>query len=132
MLIHAQLLRIPVVGSGQVVAVVAVVSSLSGCAIIENIHPDGTYERSIALAAPLIIAPAPAGQSSFVRVTGLGVGGANNTAALGWFDETVATLGPDCRVVLIGNTEQELRSFAALLPKNEAICSDSKLNGGQK
>jgi hypothetical protein len=132
MLGHVQLLRIPVVGSGLVVAVVAVISSLSGCAIIENIHPDGTYERSIALAAPLVIAPAPAGQSSVVRVTGLGLGGANNTAALGWYDETVATLGPDCRIVLIGNTEEQLERFAALLPKNEAICGDSKLSGGQK
>jgi hypothetical protein len=62
----------------------------------------------------------------------LGVGGANNTATLGWFDQTVATLGPDCRVVLIGNTEQELERFAALLPKKEALCADSRLNGGQK
>jgi hypothetical protein len=50
----------------------------------------------------------------------------------GWFDETIATLGPDCRLVLIGNTEQQLERFAASLPKKQAICSDSKLNGGQK
>ena len=67
-----------------------------------------------------------------MRLKGLGLGGAGNTATLGWFDETIATLGPDCRVVLIGNTEQELEKFADLVPKKEALCADSKLNGGQK
>jgi hypothetical protein len=115
-----------------VAAVIAAALTLSGCAIVEDIRSDGTYQRSIALAAPLVIAPAPAGESSVVRITGLGAGGINNTATLGWFDETVATLGPDCRVVLIGNTDRQLEKFAALLPKNETICSDSKLSGGKK
>jgi hypothetical protein len=113
-------------------ATVILVVPFSGCAIVENIRSDGTYERSIALAAPIVIAPPPTGQSSVVRITGLGLGGANNSATLGWFDQTVATLGPDCRVVLIGNTEQELERFAALFPKKETICADSRLNGGQK
>jgi hypothetical protein len=114
------------------VAVLTVAVTLPGCAIVENIRSDGTYERSIALAAPLVIAPAPTGQSSVLRIKGLGLGGAGNIATLGWFDETVATLGPDCRVVLIGNTEQQLDRFAALLPRKEAVCTDSKLNGGPK
>jgi len=130
--VTSHLSKVLALSRARFVAVIVFGFTLSGCAIVENIRSDGTYERSIALAAPLIIAPAPAGQSSFVRVTGLGVGGANNTATLGWYDETVATLGPDCRVVLIGNTEQELERFAALLPKKETICGDSKLNGGQK
>jgi hypothetical protein len=106
--------------------------ALSGCAIVQDIHSDGTSERSIALAAPLVIQPAAAGKSSVVRITGLGLGGAGNTATLGWFDETVATLGPDCRLVLIGNTEAQLERIAALLPKNEAICADTGLNGAEK
>jgi hypothetical protein len=126
------LVKILALSSVRTPAVIALATTLSGCAIVEDIHSDGTYQRSIALAAPLVIAPAPAGQSSVVRITGVGLGGAGNTATLGWYDETVAALGPDCRVVLIGNTEQELESFAALLPTKEAICSDSKLNGGQK
>lgn len=128
----SRLSEILVLSLARLAGVIVFGSTLCGCAIVENIRSDGTYERSIALAAPLVIAPAPAGQSSFVRITGLGVGGANNTATLGWFDQTVATLGPDCRVVLIGNTEQELERFAALLPKKEALCADSRLNGGQK
>jgi hypothetical protein len=116
----------------RVAAVVAIPVALSGCAIVENIRSDGTYERSIALAVPLVIDPAPSNQSSVVRITGLGFGSAGNTATLGWYDETVAALGPDCRVVLIGNTEQQLQNFVALLPKKEAICTDTQLNGGQK
>jgi hypothetical protein len=116
----------------RVTAVIAIALTLSACAIVEDIRSDGTYQRSIALATPLVVAPVPTGQSSVVRITGLGFGDAGNTAAVGWYDETVATLGPDCRVVLIGNTDQQLERFATLLPKKEAICSDSKLNGGQK
>jgi hypothetical protein len=74
----------------------------------------------------------PSGQSSVSKVNGLGLIVSNSATTLGWVDETVASLGPDCRVVLIGNTDQQLERFAALLPKKEALCSDSKLNGGQK
>jgi len=116
----------------RVAAVIAIPVALSGCAIVENIRSDGTYERSIALAAPLVIAPAPAGQSSVLRITGLGFGSAGNTATVGWYDETVAALGPDCRVVLIGNTEQELARFATLLHARETICSDSSLKRGSQ
>lgn len=98
--------QIPALSDRRVAAVIAVAATLSGCAIVEDIRSDGTYERRIAFAAPLVMAPAQAGQSSVVRITGLGLGDAGNTATLGWYDETVATLGPDCRVVLIGNTEQ--------------------------
>jgi hypothetical protein len=132
MLRDIRLLKSRFSGAANLAAMVAVAAALSGCAIVEAVRSDGTYERSIALAAPLVIAPAPTGESSVVRITGLGLGGANNTGTLGWFDETVATLGPDCRVVLIGNTDQQLERFAALLPKNETICGNSKLNGGQK
>jgi len=116
----------------RIVTVLFSAVTIPGCAVVDSIRTDGTYERSIALATPLVIAPAPAGQSSVVRITGLGLGDVNNTATLGWYDETVATLGSDCRVVLIGNTDQQLERFAALLPKKEAICADSKINGGQK
>lgn len=115
-----------------IMALLAVAVTLSGCAIVETTRSDGTYERTVALASPLVIAPAPAGQSSVVQITGLGLGSAGNTATLGLYDETIAALGPDCRVVLIGNTEQQLERFAALFPKKEPICSDAKLNGGQK
>jgi hypothetical protein len=107
-------------------------STMSGCAVIDQIHGDGTITRSFTFGVPVIEPVDPSGQSSVSKVNGLGFIVSNSVTTLGWVDETVATLGPDCRVVLIGNTEQELRSFAALLPKKESLCSDTKLSGGQK
>jgi hypothetical protein len=106
--------------------------AMSGCAVIDQMHSDGTITRSFAFGAPVIVPTDPSGQSSVSKVNGLGLIVSNTETTLGWVDETLASLGPDCRVVLIGNTEQQLERFAALLPKKEALCSDSKLNGGQK
>jgi hypothetical protein len=104
----------------------------SGCAIIDQINGDGTITRSFAFGAPVIMPMDPGGQAKVTKVNGFGFIVSNSATTLGLVDETFASLGPDCRVVLIGNTEQQLERFAALLPKKEAICSDSKLNGGQK
>ena len=101
--------------------------AVSGCAIIDQIHGDGTINRSFVFGAPVIMPTNPSGQANVTKVNGLGFI-LSNSATLGWFDETVANLSPDCHVVLIGNTEQELERFAALLPKKETICGDSKLN----
>jgi hypothetical protein len=108
-----------------------VAGAVSGCAVIDQIHSDGTMTHSFALGVPVVIPADPAGQSSVSKVNGFGFTVSNITTTLGWVDETVASLGPDCRVVLIGNTEQQLERFTALLPKKEAVCSDSKLNRGQ-
>jgi hypothetical protein len=110
-------------GVGCILAV-----AMSGCAVIDQIHSNGTSTHSFAVGAPVIIPADPGGQSSVSKVKGFGFTVSNSATTIGWVDETVASLGPDCRVVLIGNTEQQLESFAALLPKKEAICSDSKLN----
>jgi hypothetical protein len=126
------LLKIPAFRECRIVAVIAGAVTLSGCAVVDDVRSDGTSERSIALAAPLVIAPAATGQSSVVRIMGLGLGGAGNTATLGWYDETIATLSPDCRVVLIGNTDQQLERFVGLLPNKESVCGNSEFNGGQK
>jgi hypothetical protein len=95
-------------------------------------HGDGTFTRSFALGAPVIVPMDSSGQSSVSKVNGLGFIVSNTETTLGWFDETLASLGPDCRVVLIGNTERQLERFATLLPKKEVLCTDSKLVGGQK
>jgi hypothetical protein len=106
--------------------------TMSGCAVIDQIHGDGTITRSFAFGAPVIMPTGPSGQANVTKVNGLGFIVSNSATTLGWIDETVAALGPDCRIVLIGNTDQQLERFAALVPKKEAICTDSKLNGGQK
>ncbi|HTR14983.1 MAG TPA: hypothetical protein VMI72_17470 [Roseiarcus sp.] len=87
--------------------------ALCGCAFIEKQNQDGTTERSIALAAPLVVSPPSAAPSNAVRIVGLGFAAANNTATLGLFDETVATLGADCRVVLVGGAEDQFARIAA-------------------
>jgi hypothetical protein len=106
--------------------------AMSGCAVIDQMHGDGTTTRSFALGPAVIMATDASGQSNVTKVNGLGIIASNTTATMGWFDETVASLGPDCRVVLIGNTEQELQHFAALISKNKGICSDAIPDGGQK
>lgn len=103
----------------QMLLAIGLTVALSGCAFIERINSDGATERSVALAAPLIASLAPTGESSVVRIVGLGFSVANNTATLGLFDETVAALGPDCRVVLIGGEEQSARIGAA-----RRLCAD--------
>jgi hypothetical protein len=106
--------------------------TMSGCAVIDQIHGDGTITRAFAFGAPVMMPTDPSGQANVTKVNGLGFIVSNSATTLGWFDETVAALGPDCRVVLIGNTEEELQRFAALLPGNTEVCSDAIPNGGQK
>jgi hypothetical protein len=38
----------------------------------------------------------------------------NGAATLGWFNEAMIALDRDCRVVLVGNTTEQLQRFAAL------------------
>jgi hypothetical protein len=51
----------------------------------------------------------------------------NYSTTLGFFDESSVTLGHECRVVLMGNTEEQLRRFAELLPKDVVLCRDQTL-----
>lgn len=74
----------------------------------------------------------PGRQANVTKVNGFGLIVSNSPTTLGWLDETAAILGPECRIVLIGNTEQQLQYFATLIPKYTAICSDLISNGGQK
>jgi hypothetical protein len=107
-------------------------ASLSACAVIETIRPDGTTQRTFAFAAPVVVASGAPSPNRVTHLTGLGLTMANDAAALGWFDAQTVALDGDCRVVLIGNTEEQLQRFAAVLPKNEQICSDSQPIAGQK
>ena len=120
-------LRACTVGVGCLLGV-----AMSGCAVIDQVHGDGTISRSFVFGSPVIMPTDTSGKADIIKVTGLGLTGGSNTATLGWFNETIVALGPECRVVLIGNTEQELSRFAALLQSKETICDDTKVNGGQQ
>jgi hypothetical protein len=102
---------------------------LSACAIVEEARPDGTRQRSIVFAAPVVVPSAAANQSSVVRATGLGLEMSSGTATLGWFNKSIIALDPSCRVVLVGNTEEQLRNFAELTNAKSGVCSDSAISG---
>ena len=46
--------------------------AVSGCAIIDQIHGDGTITRSFALGAPLIMPMDASGRTNVTKVNGLG------------------------------------------------------------
>jgi len=104
--------------------------AMSGCATIEQIHGDGTITRSFAFAAPIFVPADPDGQAHIVKVTGLGLVTSNGAMTLGWFHETKIALNRDCRVVLVGNTDEQLRRFFTLMQGTQSMCSDSSAIGG--
>jgi hypothetical protein len=105
--------------------------AMSGCATVEQIHSDGTITRSFAFAAPVFVPTDPSGQAHIVKVTGLGLVTSNGAMTLGWFDETKIALDRDCRVVLVGNTDQQLTRFANLIHGTQSICSETTATGGR-
>jgi hypothetical protein len=106
--------------------------ALAGCAVIEDIHGDGTTTRTFAIAAPVTVSGESNGQAGVVKVTGLGFLASRETTTLGWFDTLKIALDDNCRVVLIGNTDEQLRRFADFLPKGEGLCMAQTLPGGRQ
>jgi hypothetical protein len=98
--------------------------TMPGCAVVEDIHADGATIKSIAFAAPLVLPSAPDGQANITKATGFGLVMSSGAATLGWFSESKIALDRDCRVVLVGNTTEQLRRFADLLGNTKALCSD--------
>jgi hypothetical protein len=98
--------------------------AMPGCAVVEDIHADGTTTKSIAFAAPLILPSAPDGQADIMKATGFGLVMSNGAATLGWFNESKIALNRDCRVMLVGNTTEQLQRFADLLGNTKGLCSD--------
>jgi hypothetical protein len=96
--------------------------AVTGCAVVEETHQDGTATRSVVLATPVFIHPDLSDRNSIVKVTGLGIVASNDSATVGLFSESRININRECRVILIGNTEQQLRNFAQLLPKGGGLC----------
>jgi len=101
---------------------------MTSCAVVEEIHRDGTTTRSFEFAAPVIV-PDQNSQGSIVKVTGLGFLSSNASATLGFFDESRITLDHECRIVLVGNTGEQIKQFADLLPKGQGLCVERTLRG---
>ncbi len=97
----------------------------SGCAYVEVTHQDGSVSRSI---APLALATSRDGKESAVKTSGLGLAVLNGTTTLGWFDASTVALDPSCHVVLIGNSDEQLRRFAELT-RGRDVCSGNGVRG---
>lgn len=103
--------------------------AMTSCTVVEELHRDGATTRSFAFAAPVIVHPDPSGQGSVVKVTGLGFLASNDSTTLGFFDKSKITLDHECRFVLMGNTDEQLRNFVELLPQERGLCLEKTLQG---
>ncbi len=106
-------------------------SAASGCALVEETRSDGTIVRSIVVGSPAIVLHPSADQGAATRAAGLGLAWSNGVASLGWFDDSIVALGPDCRVVLVGNSDEQLRRFAELTGDVRNVCGASGVSGGE-
>jgi len=107
-------------------------SAASGCAFVEETRSDGTIARSIVVGAPAIVLQPSIDQGAAARAAGLGLALSNGVASLGWFDDSIVALGPDCRVVLVGNSDEQLRRFTELAGDVRNVCGANMVAGGKK
>jgi hypothetical protein len=102
-----------------------------GCAFVEERRSDGTFENAVVVGSPILL-QRPTDQGVVIKASGLGLALSNGTAALGWFDNSIVALAPGCRVVLIGNSDEQLRKFAELTGDAREICAINRLAGGKR
>jgi len=105
---------------------------LSGCAVIEEVRADGETSHSVVLASPVSLPATPPGRGRVLKITGLGVAATNEAATFGFFNSSEMLLDPRCQVVLVGNTDEELKRFASLVRNVQNICNDVIPAGGKK
>jgi hypothetical protein len=84
--------------------------------------------RSVA-PVPLILSSSPGDQGSAVKATGLGLAVLNGVITLGWFDASIVAISPNCRVVLVGNTDEQLKKFVELAGGAREVCSGNASGG---
>ncbi len=98
----------------------------SGCAYVEVTHQDGSISRSI---VPVALVTSRDSKESAVKASGLGLAVLNGTTTFGWFDASTLALDPSCHVVLIGNSDEQLRRFAELTRGGRSVCSGNAVGG---
>jgi hypothetical protein len=106
--------------------------AMSGCAVIEQTHADGTVARSFTFGAPVIMAADPNSQANVIKATGLGLILSDSVTTLGWFDQSRVALDRDCRIVLVGNTDAQLSRFGEFLHNTTDLCGGSIHNGDKQ
>jgi hypothetical protein len=98
--------------------------TLSGCAVIENMDVDGRTSRSFVIAQPVGPPSDSQGSGHVLKITGLGITATNAGWTLGFFNSSEIALDPRCQVVLIGNTEDQVKRISAIMGKMQGVCTD--------
>jgi len=101
----------------------------SGCALIEEVRGDGTTRRTIAVASPINVEPSPPGRGRVVRISGVGFAAFDEALTLGVFSNSQIVPDPTCQIVLVGNTDEQLERFAALIDHSPNVCADNASAG---
>lgn len=100
----------------------------SSCAYVEETHKDGTVSRSVA-PLTLVMSSSPGSEGSVVKTAGFGLATLNGATTLGWFSASTIVLDSSCRVVLVDNTDEQLRRFAELTGDVREICGGNASGG---
>jgi len=118
-----------VAGGGIIFRLLAILgclsaATLSGCAVVEDIGPDGRTQRSLAFAATMDPRATPPASGHVLKVTGMGIAATNQGWTLGLFQSSEVTIDEKCHVVLVGNSDEQLKHFAALVNGVHGVCAD--------
>jgi hypothetical protein len=58
-------------------------------------------------------------------MTGVGIALAPNQAMLGYFKTSEKKIDPSCKIVLIENTDEQLKRFADLIHERAKLCNEN-------
>ncbi|MGH7784579.1 MAG: hypothetical protein ACREO5_12150 [Candidatus Binatia bacterium] len=56
----------------------------------------------------------------------------NEALTLGYFNNSQVVPDPACQIVLVGNTDEQLRHFAELIGNARSVCGDNITSGEKK
>lgn len=113
----------------RLLGVSAAVALVAGCAVIEISRPDGSTQRTFAMLSPINVVRTPVDQARSVRISGVGVLVHDGGGMVGYFRSSELRMDPGCHVVLIDNTDAQLRQFASLIGSERDLCSQDVVKG---
>jgi hypothetical protein len=102
---------------------------LGACAVVETIKPDGTVQRTISMISPIHVISTQSSTDRAVKVFGVGLLLDDSESTLGYFNSSVFRINPNCRVMLIDNTDDQLNRFAAQVHDLGTICNGTDQKG---
>jgi hypothetical protein len=105
-----------------------VAATCSACAITRIDRGDGHIETTYTLLAPVNRVSFGAG-GGYVETRGIGVANAMDQTAIGLFDIKALEISPDCHLVVLSATEQQIEAWRQLLKDTGPICSSPTPKG---